>query len=115
MNSRTAILISCLSEEAGEIRARAKRARQTLCGYVLFIVMRAVAFEAKLSSSVSSTQFQQWNRALCRLPNLPHGPRTTVLLYCSREESKLIRLAAARRGMTISGFIRHCLRRSWNV
>jgi len=44
----TVILIHCLKEEADQIGQRAKLDRRIVSGYVLSIVMAAVAFEQRL-------------------------------------------------------------------
>jgi hypothetical protein len=112
MGYRTALLINCSTAEATTIRNRSELQRRSVSGYVLNIVMRAVSFEETLSNKIDNL----------RLPQLPlhrparlTGPRTTLLLRCSLDEARRIRSAAKRRGSTISGFVLHSLRRSWNV
>ena len=77
-------------------------------------MMRWVEFEDRLY--IGFTRFQKLDRTVfVRRVALPRGPRTTILLRCSAQDGKRIRTAAERRGMTISGFIRQCLRRSWHA
>jgi hypothetical protein len=114
MPERAAILISCLKEEADQIRDRASRDHRPVSSYLLKITMRWVQFEERLY--VDFTRFRKLDRTVfVRHVALPRGPRTTILLRCSAEESKRIRRAAERRGTTISGFIRQCLRRTWHA
>jgi len=107
---RTAVLINCSKKEADKIRDHSKLERRTVSGYVLNIVMRAVAFDEGLFAKLSM------------LPELapgfasrPPGRRTTMLLHCSIVEAGRLRAAAKRRDITISGFVLRTLRRSWNV
>ena len=111
---RTAILISCLKEEADQIRQRANVERRPVSSYLLHNVMMCVEFEEKLASRLLAYQ-SSINLRLVRSPKLPRGQRTTIMLRCSVEDSRRIRIAAARRDTTISAFIRSCLRRSWSV
>jgi hypothetical protein len=114
--NRRAILVSCLTEEADQIRKRARLDRRTVSGYILVILMKSVAYQEDLSSKLQvPSQFDSMGNLLWKPPRLPRGPRTTILLRCSAEENKRIRLAAARRVMTVSGFIRQCLRRWWQA
>jgi uncharacterized protein (DUF1778 family) len=112
-DDRTVLLINCSTEEAKTIRDRAQAERRTLSGYVLHTVMRAVLFEERLSDKIS--RLQALNRTLSRGPLRLPGPRTTILLRCNNEESRRIRLIAARREMSISAFVLHSLRRAWTV
>jgi hypothetical protein len=43
------------------------------------------------------------------------GPRSSILLRCSVEEAKRIRLAAAKKRMKISSFVLEQLRRAWRI
>src|SRR5215469_17944987 len=113
MATRTALLIHCLKEEADQIRQRARLDRRTVSGYVLNIVMSAVAFEQRLYVRLNG--FRALNQTLARRILRPMGPKTTMLLHCSTEEAKKIRLAAERRETTISGFVIDCLRRFWKA
>lgn len=113
MPERASILISCLKEEAEQIRERARQDRRSVSSYVLRTVMQCVDFEEKLFVKIPG--FHELNRSLARLPVLPRGPRTAMHLHCSSEDSRRIRMVAKRREMPISVFIRQCLRRSWSV
>ena len=114
VSDRTAILISCLREEADQIRQRAKGERRPVSSYLLHNVMQCVEFEERLASRLLAYQ-SAINLQLAWRPKPPRGPRTTIMLRCSMEDSRRIRTAAARRDTTISAFIRSCLRRSWSV
>ena len=63
--------------------------------------------------------FLGWLEWLPRMdPNFserPLGPRTTLLLCCSSEESQRIRRIAGKRDTTISGFVLYTLRRAWKI
>lgn len=43
------------------------------------------------------------------------GPRTTLHIYCSVEEAERVREAARLGKSTMSGFVLHCLRGSWEI
>src|SRR5215471_21229924 len=102
MPERAAILISFLKDEADQIRDRATHDYRSVSSYLLKITMRWVQFEERLY--VDLTRFRKLDRTVfVRHVALPRGPRTAILLRCSAEESKRIRRAAERRGMTISG------------
>ena len=112
MPGRTSLLINCSVEEALTIRARAKLERRGISGYVLNIVMRSVDFEEKLLAKAG--RLQTLRRSLSGTPIRPVRPRTTMLVRCSTAEARRIRRNAKRRDSTISGFVLHCLRRSWS-
>lgn len=113
MGNRTALLIRCSKEEADKIRAEAERERRTVSGYVLNVLARVLTVEESLYAKLY--RFQDVNRTLSRIPLRAPGPRTTVLVRCTIEEAKQIRMAAKRRQASISGFISHSLRRFWEV
>ena len=96
---RTAILISCLKEEADQIRQRAKGERRPVSSYLLHNVMLCVEFEERLASRLLACQ-SAINLQLARRPNLPRGHRTTIMLRCSVQDGRRIR---------------SCLRRCWSV
>lgn len=112
MADRANLLINCSKEEAHEIRKRARLQRRTISGYALSTVMRAVEYDEVWLGRLA------W-LALPRMdPNFsmrPLGPRTTLLLCCSSEESQRIRRIAAARDTTISGFVLYTLRRTWKI
>jgi uncharacterized protein (DUF1778 family) len=112
MTGRTALLINCSVQEASEIRARAELQRRTVSGYVLNIAMRSVGYDEQLFTRFErlSSFGGRWRR---RFPI--EKPRTTMHLHCSKEEATRIRDSAKRRDTTISGFILHCLHRSWEL
>ena len=113
VSKQAAILISCLKEEADHIRDEARLERRPVSSYILHILMRWVQFEERLFVDLSRSRAEIGRQLAVSLPKLPRGPRTTILLRCTEDDSKRIRIAAARRDMQISLFIRHCLRRTW--
>jgi uncharacterized protein (DUF1778 family) len=113
MGDRTALLLRCSVEQAKIIHERAESERRTVAAYVLNVVMRAIELEERLLLRL--THYRELNRILSRRALLDPGPRTAILLRCSKEEAGRIRMAAKRRDMSISGFILHSLRRSWQV
>jgi len=113
MVQRTALLISCSAEEAETIRAQAKQQRRSISGYMLNILMRAVEFEASLLARIKSVSSLEDTFLITTAK--PGGHGTVILLRCSATEATLIRKAAQMRQATISGFVRHCLNRSWRV
>lgn len=103
-------MIYCSEDELANIRRRAELEHRTVSGYVLNIVMRAVAFEELVFSRLPV------GNPLAPKPAMRSAaPRTTMLLRCSTDEALRIRAAVKRRNSTISGFVRHALTRSWNV
>jgi uncharacterized protein (DUF1778 family) len=110
---RTALLIHCSAEEAKTIRQRAILQRRTIGGYVLNVMMRVIAHDERLFTQLG--RLQRWDRIFGWNSLRPVGPRTTMLLRCSAQESTRIRVAAKRRGATISTFVLHTLRSSWNL
>jgi len=107
--SRTALLLRCSPEEAGTIRDRAESERRSVSGSVLNIVMRALHFEEKV---LATGRFRAGRRPSSPVVRQP-GPRTAVLVRCSRSEAMQIRATAKRKQLTISGYILQALRRSW--
>lgn len=112
-HSRTALLICCSEEEASKVHEEAKIELRTVSGYVLSVVMRAVQVDEKLFAKFSGLRtwnLHGWKHSL-RLP----GPRTAMLIRCSKEQSTRIRMAAKRRDMTVSGLVLSFLIRSWLI
>jgi hypothetical protein len=91
------------------VRARAKLERRGISGYILNIVMRVVDFEERILPKTGGLY------AFGRMGTLtrPPGPRTTLLLRCSTEESERIRRAAKTTDSTISGLVLYSLKLSW--
>src|SRR6266699_5672143 len=122
MGNRAALLIHCSKDEAEKIREMSKLQRRTISGYVLFILMRAVQLGENLirmrAAGIDEVPFAHVIEAfgLNNIPSKnPPGPRTTMLLWCSKDEAKRIRIVAAMRGMTISRFVLHTLGCSWRI
>jgi uncharacterized protein (DUF1778 family) len=113
MPDRSAILLHCSRDQADQIHQRANFHHRPVSNYILSVLMPMVAFEERLYARL--THFEELNRALGRRYVRATGPQTTVLLRCSAEESKRIRSAAARRDMTLSGFVFQSLKRSWVI
>jgi hypothetical protein len=111
--NRTALLIHCSAEEAKIIRQRAILQRRTISGYVLNVMMREIAHDERLFNALG--RLQPWDRIFVWNSPRRVGSRTAMLLRCSVQESARIRLAAKRRGVTISALVIHTLRSSWNV
>jgi hypothetical protein len=107
MSNRAVLLINCSRGQAARARELAESQRRTISGYVLNIVMRAVEFEEKHLARVERLGPYPIRR--------PPGPRARVLIRCSAQEAKRIRMAAARRQMTICGYVLYCLERSWKA
>jgi uncharacterized protein (DUF1778 family) len=106
-SDRNAILLCCSREELRTLHEQAHLERRTLSAYVLNIIMRVVQLDEKLSSHVGE---------LARdYPARPAGPRTKVLLRCSRQEGNRIQQAAKNRGTTVSTFVMQALRNSWQA
>src|SRR5262249_17597215 len=110
MGRRTALLICCSRHEARAIRARARLQRRSVSAYVMNIVMRGVGYEEDLFAGLR--EFRRiWGWKKLRVP----GPRTTMHLHSSVREARRIRNEAKRGETSISGFVLHCMRRSWDV
>src|SRR5215469_10108152 len=79
MPERAGILISCLKEEADQIRDRARHDHRPVSSYLLKITMRWVQFEERLY-----VDFARFRKSDCtvfvRHVALPRGPRTATLL-----------------------------------
>src|SRR5215472_3838703 len=112
MGNRTALLINCSKMEAQKIREQAELQRRTISGYVMYVVVRAVRFGENLirlkalgfdeSPYTRVIDFYGLNRVP---PKKVDGPRTTMLLWCSKDEARRVRTVAKKRGMTISGLV----------
>jgi len=113
MNARTALLIRCSTEEATRIHNYAESERRSVAGHVLNIVLRATAMEERMAAQIP--RLHELNRVTARTPFRPAGQRTAILVRCTAEEANRIRRVASRRQMTISGFVLHCMHRSWNI
>jgi hypothetical protein len=107
MSARAALLINCSKAQAAAVRERAELERRTVSGYVLNIVLRAVALEETVFARVSRLRPLPFRR--------PPGPRTCVLIRCSADEAKRIRSATNRRQMTNCGYVLYCLERWWRL
>jgi uncharacterized protein (DUF1778 family) len=108
--ARAVLMISCSKEEARKVRETAESQRRTISGYVLKIVVRAAELDERLYQS-----YQRLAPLSFRLPGSKPGPRTVMLIRCSKQEAAQIRAAAKRRDVTISGYVLHRLRCSWQV
>lgn len=120
MGHRTPLLIHCSVDEAAKIRDSALRERRTFSSYTLNILMRAVQLDENLArmrgANISAdpyTEVLELYGLSVAFSRRPTGPRTTMLIWCSTQESKRIRGAAKRRDVTISGFVLHTLRSFW--
>ena len=111
MTDRTALIISCSRAQAAAIHQRAELERRTVSAYVLRILMRWLDLEDRLSGIQRETGRPLTAYQPVRFP----GPRTTMLLRCSKEEAHRIRLGAKRRSTTISWFVLHSLALSWSA
>jgi hypothetical protein len=78
--------------------------------YISNIVIRAVEFEKQIMAKSVAL-----NRSHCAAAVRAPGPRTVMLLRCSKDGFERIRRVAKIRDVTISGFVLHSLRRSWNI
>lgn len=107
MSTRSALLINCSVGEAREMHERAGRERRTLSAHVVMIVMRGVKADERLADSLQTLIAAPRGR--------DEGARTTVLLRCSAEEARRIRLAARRRETTISSYVLQALHRWWEL
>lgn len=121
IGDRAVLLLNCALSEATGIRAAAERQRQTISGYVLNIVMRAIRFDdglTRLRELGVEARISIYGIDLYGLKGIskrPPGPRTRMLLSCSKDDARLIREAAKRRETPTSRLVLHALRRSWMV
>lgn len=106
-SARDAILLCCSKEEGKTLHEQARLERRTVSAYVLNIIMKTVQFDEKLSFRFRSLARNRATR--------PNGPRTKVLLRCSREEANRIHRAAKKRETTVSAFVMQALRTSWKA
>lgn len=107
---RASLLLNCSVREAREVRKRAKLQGRTVSGYVVRIVMRSVSLSEEMEKSYKSLP-GDWKRYLKKQEHF--RPRTTLHVYCSGEQAERIRRTARAQGMSISGLVLRCLRRSW--
>jgi uncharacterized protein (DUF1778 family) len=110
MSARAALIISCSQQEAALIRQHADLQRRTISGYLLNHVMRVVAVQEKLFA-----RFKTGPGVNLDYKPKSSGPRTTLLLRCSKIEAKRIRHAARTRQTTISAFVLYCVRQYWAI
>ena len=122
MGNREALLVHCAKSEAQKIREIAKRQRRTISGYVLYVLMRAVRLNENLmrmrAAGVNEVPFAHLieTYGLNRAPAMKApGPRTTMLLWCSKQEAQRVRTLASKRGLTISAFVLHTLTCTWRT
>lgn len=114
MDGRSALLICCSKKEAQEVRRRAKLDRRSTSGYVLLIVLEYIAFDERLLSLLE--RIRPLHELRKHTPVARHGgPRTAMLIRCSKEEANQIRTAAKRRSTTISAFVLYALHGAWEV
>src|SRR5262249_28900618 len=119
MANRTALLINCSQKEAQRIRETAARQRRTISGYVLNILMKAIRFDeslARLRELGADEKLAVRNIEYYGLGGFsvrPMGPRTTMLLSCSKGDAQRIRATAKRKETTMSSLILHALRLAW--
>jgi len=79
-------------------------------GYVINIVVRRIQFAEEIpgiNPPVFRIERDKREKAA--------GPKTTLHIYCSLEDARKIRRAARLGRVTISGFVLHCLRHSWQI
>jgi hypothetical protein len=93
------------------VRETAQLRRQTVSGYAMSVVLRAVDYEEWLFGQVEEFR-NSWAR---NAHHLTPGPRTAIHLRCTAHEANRIRKAAERRGASISAFVLRCLWRSWEA
>jgi uncharacterized protein (DUF1778 family) len=112
MGKRAALLICCSRQEAAKMRECARIEHRNLSSYILSVLLLSIDFEEALYS-----RYQRLTDLLTlRTRKIRDASaRTTVLLRCSQEEAKRIRVAAQRRDATISGFTLYILQRSWDL
>src|SRR5215469_2477466 len=111
MTDRTALIISCSREQSAAIHLRAGLERRTVSGYVLRILMRWLDLEERLVSIQETSGRPLTAYQPVRVP----GPRTTMLLRCSKQEAHRIKVGAKRRNTTISWFVLHSVALSWSA
>jgi uncharacterized protein (DUF1778 family) len=114
MTHRAAFLIRCSADEATAIRNMAKTERRSMSGYVLNILMRAIAVDQMLLRRLGRPRkLTRMGGAVVPLAS-PSQPRAAVLVRCSVVEARQVRAAARREEETISGFTLH-LKRAWRA
>ena len=107
------MLLHCSIEEATQVRCHAQLEYRNVSAYMLRLVMNAVRMDEKFAPGPGGFRdvmiSGKWKRTGEK------KPRTTMLLRCSPEEARLIREAAARRGLPMSEYVFRALRRSWKA
>ena len=119
MEERAALLVCCSQEEAAAIRERAELEHRKVSSYLLSILMKSIEFEEALFARFHRLSALRLPvRGIAEVMNgrpLASQPRTAMLLRCSSEEGRRIRLAAQRRDASISKFVMFIVRRAWNI
>src|SRR5262245_9082771 len=107
MRTRTALCISCSEEEARIAHFLAEQQRRTLAAFLLGALERRLRIDEQFFAPTPRTP------ASTRIQS--EGPRTTMLLRCSIQESERIRAAARKRRVTIGEYVRGTIATSWNA
>ena len=92
-----------LSTRVVDVRERAKAGRQTISGFVLSILTRALDFEESLEVRMFvSPSFRATSRAFFTNRERKVRPRTAIVVRCSTEEAEEIRAGARRTQVMIA-------------
>lgn len=96
--AQTSLLLSLPAEEAAAIRKYAAKEDRTISAYVRRIALKQVAVDGKLSKLRDTlVSFD---------PRLKSsGQRAVLHVRCTSEQAAAIRLAAERRGTSISSYV----------
>jgi len=100
---RTALLIRCSTEEAARVHAQALTEHRSVSGCLLHILERSLRIEENYAASLTHGFVDARARDF-RLSRAKIS-RTAMLLRCSAEEARRIRVAAKRRKMSISELV----------
>lgn len=112
-HSRTALTVRCSQEDAKALRVQALAEHRSISGCMLNVLERHLWIEERYIRGLSDTFIEDTTREF-RL-NHRRGDRTRMLLRCSEQQARRIRMGARKRRMSISEFVVFCIRRHWEA
>ena len=116
--SRSAFLVRCTVEDASKARSAARSEDRTVSGYVLHILRATWPLQDKLrddSMYLQDLNLSDVRTADSRMNSGPQSQQSALLVRCSTDEAKRVRLSARGRGLTLSAYVVSALRRHWRI
>lgn len=106
---RASVIVRCSQKDAARIRKEAFSEHRSMSGYLLRVLELSFRIEDKVPEPALARQVQFLKIYA------DDNPRTAVHLRCATEQAARIRKYAARRGLSLSGFVVFSLRRLWEA